>query len=278
MHQDCVQNNSNTDKELRWKRLAPWLALLCLLWLFAPHSTSHYDSDAVQTTSILQIGVGAASWVSVTRKVSGQQHLPEAWDSTEVDWHPTPVTAVPVILLLLLMIMRPTITLDALSPGLKGTRQAAMHYYQRYRPILATSAVAGLLALMVFGFALPQQHRTIIDHATTAELKALQAGIEQQLGSNEFGYKLHLRETEDKTTELVISRNQFLLDFESAFGPLEELDVMSGQHLTHFELQAHAAALPLAIGVGLVVLLLGVRKRRLFTENHSACQQTAGSG
>ncbi len=263
MHQDRSPDKSVTGSGICWQHLGPWLALLCLLWLFAPHITSSYDSQANHTVSELQIGVGAASWVSVTYQVGGLQHWTEWWESIAVDWHPTPVTAMPLVMLVLLLTIRWRVTASSMNAGLAAGRKAVMRHYRGVGSVLVKSALAGLIAMLVFGFLLPQQQRTVIEGTTTAELETLKNGIERQLGRNEFGYQLHLRKTEDQSTELVIWRYRSLFDFKPAFKPLEELEVMSGRQLYRFELQAHAAAVPLAAGVGLFALLLGLRPSKL---------------
>lgn len=240
------------------QRLSGWLIVIALVWLSAPSFMSLYERDnpssPEQVFTALQeldLGVGQAGWITLRRQGVGEYHAME-WERWQFHLHPRALTAVPLLLLSLALLMRQPAVAVRMNPVLLAAVSLIKQQSRRISEPLTLGLAAGfgvaLLALLV----LPAQHVTILERADAEQLGQR---LESQLVGSDIRHDLRLVMADGEVPQLhVIIYRHGLLSID-VFEPLLAATELERRDLYWFKQNPNFHGLWLAPLVAIAVTL-----------------------
>ncbi len=251
------------QKQATCRGIAGTLIVIALVWLLLPGgSTIYRGSEPVQGEQVFtvfhqsQLGLGSASWATLSREGVGEYGAIE-WQPWQLAFHPQPMTALPLVMLLLGLLWRLPFVAVRIDPLLLSAASSARRGATELGQASGYGFAAAVIIVILAAWALPAEHITTLERADAEELKMR---LSAQLADSDVRHDLRLDRSEEGVPRLhIVVYRRGMLDIGS-FDPLLAATELERRDLSMFAHRASTAALWLGALGGLAMalaLLLG---------------------
>ena len=266
MHPGSASDSDVPSGKNLIRTVSSWLMLIALVWLLAPSSQYQFHINTLEpepagyATEQISLGIGPASFLSLHREgtglaAEGPRHLD--WQAYELSFHPHPLALLPLVLILLSIWMR-TQSAHHVVVSVDGWVERLKPRAALLASTVSTGLVSGFVAATILALLLPMAHEAVLERADVEQLKTRLA---EQLATGKQGYRLRLELPETGPTQLVVRRYSWTVARIDDWETLVQATELERRDLNQFRFKANPVVMPLALGVGLIVFGLSLRRR-----------------